>query len=195
LLVCHEPFDKEQESFIIEWANNQKLSGARPSLSWKILINKMYEKFRKKFPENKVKNFWYSYSKRKPKNEVGNVISLLENDKNENVASTSETVAPPFGNYGNEDKDDDIASEYSSMEDCTSEYEDNMEDCTSEYSSMEDCTPSSHSEYEDNMEDCISSSHSSEYELNNNTPSSLTVFEWLLIIGNHEYEQLNGSKY
>ncbi|GBB83967.1 hypothetical protein RclHR1_10600004 [Rhizophagus clarus] len=56
--LCHEPLDKTEETFIIQWIkNNQTLYG---KIYWKELVSAMKEQFGKLRSENKLKNYWYS---------------------------------------------------------------------------------------------------------------------------------------
>ncbi|RIA88003.1 hypothetical protein C1645_776021 [Glomus cerebriforme] len=62
--LCHEPLDEKEKDFIIQEINKLKPD---EKISWKKIIKKMEDEFNKLRSENKVKNFWVSYIRKKEK--------------------------------------------------------------------------------------------------------------------------------
>src|SRR4051812_38486962 len=69
MLVCHEPLDKEEQEFIIQWVEKHKETRLDDTgtititIYWKDLIPEMEIEFGKFRSENKLKNFYYSRRK------------------------------------------------------------------------------------------------------------------------------------
>jgi hypothetical protein len=57
-LVCHEPLDEAEKSFIIQWVEANQIAPTA-TIHWKDLISAMKDRFGKLRSENKIKNFWY----------------------------------------------------------------------------------------------------------------------------------------
>jgi hypothetical protein len=76
--VCHDPFDENHKSFIIQWVTNKENRILRNVIPWTILIGEMIKVFGKKFPENRVKNYWYSLVKKvNPEAKFDNPLDYL----------------------------------------------------------------------------------------------------------------------
>jgi hypothetical protein len=87
-LVCHEPLDKEEEIFVVQWIkNNQKASG---KIYWKELVSAMKGQFGKLRSENKLKNYWYSRK--------GQLLSTSSDDRSQDcnmLPSQDDDDIPP----------------------------------------------------------------------------------------------------
>jgi len=70
-LVCHDDFEEEEETFIIQWIKNKN-----GSISWRELINEIQRRFGKLRPKNKITNFWYSRTRREEKTSTLTVNSV-----------------------------------------------------------------------------------------------------------------------
>ena len=58
MLVCHDPLDGSEETFIIQWVKNNQTQ--YDVIHWKDLVSAIKDQFSKLRSENKLKNFWYS---------------------------------------------------------------------------------------------------------------------------------------
>src|SRR3954452_6524481 len=72
LLVCHDTFNAEEQLFIIQWVEINKINDK--CINWSSLIWAITNEFGKEFSENRVKNFWYA----KGKNLIVNIPSKDE---------------------------------------------------------------------------------------------------------------------